>query len=70
MTTNGQTVETVLESKFLQREKREDVPTWWWTVGYLTVIATWLALLLFYGWCYNRAAQPGADAPARTKEKV
>ena len=67
---NGAAVQTVLESKFLQREKREDVPTWWWTVGYLLVIATWLALLLFYGWCYNRAAQPYAGAPAKTKEPV
>jgi hypothetical protein len=70
VTKNGQTVETVLESKFLQREKKEDVPGWWWTTGYLVVIATWLALLLFYGWCYNRAAAPPAEAPARTKEKV
>lgn len=70
VTTDGQEVETILESEFLQREKKEDVPTWWWTVGYLVVIATWLALLLFYGWCYNRAAQPEAEAPARTKEKV
>jgi len=67
---SGATVETILESKFLQREKREDVPTWWWTVGYLVVIAAWLALILFYGWCYNRAAQPVAPAPARTKETV
>ena len=67
---NGQTVETVLESKFLQREKKEDIPTWGWTAGYALVIAAWLGLLLFYGWCYNRASQPEAPTPARTKETV
>lgn len=67
---NGQTVRTMLESKFLQREKREDVPAWAWTAGYLVVIATWLALILFYGWCYNRAAAPAAPRAARTKEPV
>lgn len=70
ITEDGATVETILESKFLQREKREDVPAWGWTTGYVVVIATWLALLLFYGWCYNRAARPVAEAPARTKESV
>jgi hypothetical protein len=70
VTTDGQEVETVLEREFLQREQREDVPTWAWTVGYIAVIATWLALLLFYGWCYNRAAQPVAPATAKTKETV
>ncbi|PWN03799.1 hypothetical protein DJ010_06925 [Nocardioides silvaticus] len=70
VTTDGQQVETVLEREFLQREQREDVPTWAWTVGYIAVIATWLALLLFYGWCYNRAAQPVAPSTTRTKETV
>ena len=38
------------------RQTRDDVPRWWFDVGYGVVIAAWLALLLFYGWCYNRAA--------------
>ncbi|HSX68633.1 hypothetical protein [Nocardioides sp.] len=53
---DGARVETILEKKFLQRETRDDVPSWLFDAGYTLVIIAWLGLLLFYGWCYNRAA--------------
>jgi hypothetical protein len=53
---DGAVVPTVFEPKFLQRETKDDVPRWMFNVGYGIVVVMWLSLLLFYGWCYNRAA--------------
>ena len=64
---NGATVKTELESKFLQREKKDNIPAWAFTIGYLLVLGIWIAMFLFYGWCYNRAAT-GAPARRRTNE--
>ncbi len=63
---DGATVETQLESTFLQREKKDNVPAVAFTIGYLLVLATWLAMFLFYGWCYNRAALAPAGDRQRT----
>ncbi|MBO9520688.1 MAG: hypothetical protein J7518_04045 [Nocardioidaceae bacterium] len=64
---DGDTVRPVLERKFLQRETKDDVPASLYALGYALVIAAWLSLLLFYGWCYNQAA---AAAGSPTREKV
>ncbi len=53
---DGAEVDTVLEKKFLQRETRDDVPSWMFDAGYALVLVAWIFLLLFYGWCYNYAA--------------
>jgi hypothetical protein len=63
---DGATVKTQLESKFLQREKKDNVPAVAFTIGYLLVLATWIAMFLFYGWCYNRAALAPAGGRRRT----
>ncbi|RJS47532.1 ABC transporter permease [Nocardioides cavernaquae] len=65
---DGDRVSTILEKKFLQRETRDDVPKWWFDVGYGVVIVAWLALLLFYGWCYNRAAGGSGSDKQKRKE--
>lgn len=56
----------VHEPFMLQRERKPDVPVWLWTVMYGVVIASWLALLAFYGWLYSAAAR--ASGAAVTKE--
>jgi hypothetical protein len=50
------------EKQFLQREIKDDVPGWLNTGAYLVVIGSWLALVLFFGWCYAQAARPAASA--------
>jgi hypothetical protein len=67
---NGAHIESWAEHRFLQREIKDDVPAWLFVVGYGVVIASWLALLLFYGWCYNRDAQPVASETVRERELV
>jgi hypothetical protein len=64
---DGDTVEVAAEKQFLQRETRDDVPGWLSTSGYGLVIASWLAMVLFFGWCYRYAALP-AEAAARTDD--
>ncbi len=56
----------VHEPFMLQRERKPDVPVWLWTVMYAAVIASWLALLAFYGWLYASAA--GAAGAAAKRE--
>lgn len=56
---DGSTVPFVDEPQMLQRERRDGVPIWLWTVAYSVVIAAWLALLAFYGWCFAAAARGG-----------
>ena len=67
--TNGETVDVVSEKQFLQREVKDDVPTWLWALAYSLVIASWVVLVLFFGWCYSSAAR-GARAPAGERETV
>lgn len=62
---DGDTVQVAAEKQFLQRETRDDVPSWLSRTGYAVVIASWLALVLFFGWCYRYAARPAAPADAR-----
>jgi hypothetical protein len=66
---DGDVVPVVSEKQFLQRETRDDVPTWLSATAYTVVIASWLALLLFFGWCYRYAARP-ADATAPRRDPV
>ena len=66
---DGETVPIAYEKQFLQREQREDVPSWLFTVGYLLVTLSWLALLGFYGWCYSAAAR-GAMAPGGSRKQA
>jgi len=63
---DGDTVPVAPEKQFLQRETRDDVPGWLSTTGYAVVIASWLAMALFFGWCYRYAARPAqsVEAPA------
>jgi hypothetical protein len=62
---DGETVALASEKQFLQREVKEDTPTWLSTTAYAVVIASWLALVLFFGWCYAAAARRGSDAERR-----
>ena len=55
--------------QFLQREIKDDVPTWLWAVAYTLVIASWVVLVLFFGWCYSSAAR-GARTPAEERQKI
>jgi hypothetical protein len=52
----GQTVPLISEKTFLQREGKDDVPTWLTATGYTVVGLFWAALLAFFGWCYSQAA--------------
>lgn len=53
---DGADVAFVHEPFMLQRERKPDVPAWLWTTMYAVVIASWLALLAFYGWLFAAAA--------------
>ena len=67
---DGDTVEVEAEKQFLQREVREDVPTWLHGLAYTLVIGSWIVMVLFFGWCYASAAR-GADQPvARERIRV
>ncbi|WP_183100085.1 ABC transporter permease [Nocardioides pelophilus] len=61
---DGDAVPFVHEPYLLQRERKDGVPVWLWSVMYSAVILSWLALLAFFGWCYAGAAR-GAGRPAR-----
>ncbi|MFL6107821.1 MAG: hypothetical protein ACJ716_02010 [Marmoricola sp.] len=56
------------EKQFLQREIKDDVPGWLSTGAYLVVIGSWLALVLFFGWCYAQAAR-GASSDASPRRE-
>ncbi|WP_435769476.1 hypothetical protein [Nocardioides sp. SYSU DS0651] len=61
---DGADVAFVHEPFLLQRERKPDVPAWLWSVAYALVIASWLALLAFYGWLFSAAAR-GAGSSSR-----
>ncbi|WP_059005674.1 hypothetical protein [Streptomyces specialis] len=42
---DGQTLDFVAEQDLLRRETRSDVPSWMWTLGYLSVAAVFLLML-------------------------
>jgi hypothetical protein len=67
---DGDTVVIASEKQFLQREIRDDVPGWLSVTGYGLVIASWLAMVLFFGWCYRYAATPGQTVDASSRERV
>ena len=64
---DGDTATLRFEVPLMQRERRDDVPTWAFEAATIAVMALWLTVLLGYGWCYNRAAAP-LDA-RRRKER-
>jgi hypothetical protein len=66
---DGEAVELEFEKHFLQREQRDDVPSWLFTAGYAVVNLCWFALLGFYGWCYAAAAR-GARVHTRGRDSV
>ena len=66
---DGQTVSFMAEKQFLQREIKDDVPGWLNATAYTAVIATWLALVLFFGWCYGAAARR-PDVASSPRESV
>ena len=68
LVTDGQIVSSMSEPGFLQREIKDDVPSWLWNTAYAVVGLMWAALVAFYGWCYAAAAGRGrtnspSDAP-------
>jgi hypothetical protein len=67
---DGDTVKVGSEKQFLQRETRDDVPGWLSATGYGLVIASWLAMVLFFGWCYRYAAAPRQSADTPSRERV
>ena len=62
LATDGQTVALASEKQFLQREVKEGTPGWLNATAYAAVIGSWLALVLFFGWCYASAAGRGSSA--------
>jgi hypothetical protein len=65
------TREFVPEVQVLQRERKEDVPTWLWTAGYIVVGLVWATAWALFTWLYAAAAagvvrrrQPGTAAAA------
>jgi len=63
---DGDLVAVQAEKQFLQREIKDDVPGWLNSTAYAVVIASWLALVLFFGWCYA-AASRGSTSKAEEK---
>ncbi|GAA3354618.1 hypothetical protein GCM10020366_69330 [Saccharopolyspora gregorii] len=51
------------EWQVLQRETKQDVPSWLWVVASLVVLACSLALVLSLGWGAHRIGRVGADRP-------
>ncbi len=68
-TANGATVDVADEKPFLQREQKDDVPGWLFTVGYALVISSWMALLLFFGWCYASASR-GSTSTSGKRDQI
>jgi hypothetical protein len=56
---DGESAAFIYEPMMLQRERKDGVPMWLWSVAYGLVIAAWLGLLAFYGWCFQTAARGG-----------
>lgn len=67
---DGEVVPLASEKQFLQREIKDDVPTWLNRTAYAVVIGSWLVLVLFYGWCYAAAARGNARTRAPEPEPV
>ncbi|AEF42381.1 hypothetical protein [Hoyosella subflava] len=70
--TSGERYEFIYEPEFLQRETKDYVPGWLWTVGYTVVLILWLVTLVFYVWLYSQAAfgsTPAARAQPRPQHK-
>ena len=67
---DGDTVPVAAEKQFLQREIKDDVPGWLDATAYALVIASWLGLVLFFGWCYRTAARPAGTVAAREPERI
>ncbi|WP_408895777.1 hypothetical protein ACJ5H2_12760 [Nocardioides sp. R1-1] len=67
---NDSDVPFVHEPFMLQRERKPDVPVWLWTTMYAVVIASWLALLAFYGWLFSSAAGAAGVASRRESSPV
>lgn len=61
---DGDTITSHFEPEMLQRERKDDVPAWLFNAGNAVVLLLWVAVLLGYGWCYNRAAL-GSDSRRR-----
>ena len=53
---DGDTIESRYEPKMLQRERKDSVPESVYAAGNYLVISLWVAVLLGFGACYNRAA--------------
>lgn len=68
-TASGATVDVADEKPFLQREQKDDVPTWLHATGYALVLSSWMLLLAFFGWCYSAAAR-GATSKRDDRESV
>ena len=68
LVSDGDVVKVAEEKQFLQRETKEDTPTWLNATAYTLVIASWLALILFFGWCYAAASRPGLGT-SRSKSR-
>jgi hypothetical protein len=49
----------------LQREKKEDAPTWLWLVAGAVVLACWLGLIGIIGWSLVRLSRAQPSAPER-----
>ncbi len=64
---DGQTVQSMSEPGFLQREIKDDVPSWLWNTAYTVVGFFWAALIAFYGWCYAAAARRTETAPSERR---
>jgi hypothetical protein len=62
---SGDEVPFSYEPQWLQRERKDGVPEWLWTGGYVAVGLAWAALIAIYGWAYGRAAG-SARRPAET----
>ena len=67
---DGDVVPLSSEKQFLQREIKDDVPGWLNALAYSLVIGSWLALVLFFGWCYASASKPGTTADRPISEPV
>ncbi|HYG94718.1 MAG TPA: hypothetical protein VD859_14130 [Nocardioides sp.] len=69
VTAAGDEVPFVHEPMLLQRERKDGVPSWLWTVAYALVVGMWLGLLAFYGWCYAAAAGGAGNGALRGRTR-
>jgi hypothetical protein len=49
---------------------KDDTPGWLNGTAYAVVIGSWLALVLFFGWCYAAAAGRGSAADTSTPQEA